>query len=83
MPSSRLTREYLAKINRASSRSWIQVLNLHGIRIWQKIPRWTVWLRQIKAFFRYHPWTSSDAYIKWQGACGIFEGQADLPFDIK
>ncbi|MDJ0531154.1 MAG: glycosyltransferase [Xenococcaceae cyanobacterium MO_207.B15] len=79
MPSSRLTKKYLAKINRASFRSWIQVLNLHGIRPWQKIPRWTVWLRKIKAFCLYQPWQNSIAYIRWQGACGMFEGQADLP----
>jgi glycosyltransferase involved in cell wall biosynthesis len=78
IPARRLTKEYLARLNRASSRSWIQVLDVHGIRIWKKIPRWTVLLRQIKAFFRYHPWTSPAAYIGWQGACGMFEGQADL-----
>ena len=78
IPASRLTKGYLARLNRASCRSWIRVLDVHGIRIWQKIPRWTVLLRKIKAFLRYHPWTSPAAYIKWQGACGMFEGQADL-----
>lgn len=79
MPSSRLTKNYLAKINRASSRSWIQVLNLHGIRPWRKIPRWTLLLRKIKAFWLYQPWQNAIAYIRWQGVCGILEGQADLP----
>jgi glycosyltransferase involved in cell wall biosynthesis len=78
IPAKRLTKDYLARLNRASSRSWVQVLDIHGIRLWQKIPRWTVLLRQIKAFFRFQPWTSSAAYISWQGACGKLQGQADL-----
>lgn len=78
IPAKRLTKNYLARLNRASSRSWVRVLDVHGIRLWHKIPRWTVLLRQIKAFFRFQPWTSSAAYINWQGACGILQGQADL-----
>ena len=78
IPAQRLTKNYLARLNRASSRSWVRVLDIHGIRLWQKIPRWTVLLRQIKAFFRFQPWTSSAAYIGWQGACGTLQGQADL-----
>jgi glycosyltransferase involved in cell wall biosynthesis len=79
MPASRLTKEYLAKVNRASSRSWIQVLDMHSIQVWQKIPRWTVLLRKIKAFFVYQPWKDAAAYVRWQGACGLFEGLGALP----
>ncbi|MEM1394501.1 MAG: glycosyltransferase [Cyanobacteria bacterium P01_H01_bin.150] len=78
IPASRLTKDYLARLNRASSHSWIQVLDVHGIRLWQKIPRWTVLLRKIKAFFYYQPWKNPASYIRWQGACGMFEGQADI-----
>jgi glycosyltransferase involved in cell wall biosynthesis len=83
MPANRLTKKYLAKVNYASSRSWIQVLNLHNIRPWQKIPSWTVWLRKLKAFFLYQPWKDSVAYIRWQGACGKFEGLAALPINSR
>lgn len=79
IPASRLTRDYLARINHASSRSWVQVLDMHGIRLWQKIPRWTVLPRKIKAFFSYQPWRDSAAYVRWQGACGLFEGLGVLP----
>jgi hypothetical protein len=78
MPASRLTKDYLARVNRASSRSWIQVLDLHGIQVWQKIPHWTVLPRKIKAFFSYQPWKSPAAYVRWQGACGMFEGLGAL-----
>ena len=76
--AERLTKAYLARLNRASSRSWVQVLDVHGIRLWPKISRWTVLPRQIKAFLRYQPWKSPASYIRWQGACGLFEGQAEL-----
>ncbi|WP_040483770.1 glycosyltransferase [Lyngbya aestuarii] len=78
IPSSRLSKNYLAKLNRAMSRSWIQVLDTHKIRPWLKIPRWTVLPRKIKAFFRYKPWKYPASYIRWQGACGTFEGLGEL-----
>ncbi len=78
MPASRLTKEYLARVNRASSRSWVQVLDLHGIRPWQQIPQWTVLPRKVRAFFRYQVWRGSTAYVRWQGACGLFEGLGAL-----
>ncbi|WNZ27301.1 glycosyltransferase [Leptolyngbya sp. NK1-12] len=76
--AKRLTKEYLARLNRASTKSWIQVLDIHDIRLWPKVPRWTVLPRQIKAFFCYQPWRDPASYIRWQGACGLFEGQAEL-----
>jgi glycosyltransferase involved in cell wall biosynthesis len=80
MPASRLTKKYLAKVSFASSRSWVQVLDLHGIRPWQKIPRWTVLPRKFRAFFRYKPWKDAVSYIRWQAACGTFEGLGALTY---
>jgi len=77
--ASRLQKDYLARLNRASSRSWVQVLDVHGIRLWQKIPHWTILLRQIKAFFYYQPWKDAASYVRWQGVCGMFEGLGALP----
>lgn len=76
--ANRLTKDYLARLNRASSRSWVQVLDAHNIRPWQKIPSWSVIPRKIKAFFRYQPWKSPANYVNWQGACGMFEGLGTL-----
>ena len=78
IPEGRTTARYLACMNYASSRSWVQVLDVHGIRPWGKIPRWGVIPRKIKAFVSYHPWTGPAAYIRWQGACGLFEGLGNL-----
>lgn len=78
IPKNRLTKEYLAGIKRAINRSWVQVLDMHGIRPWKKISRWTLLPRKLKAFFIYQAWKNEASYILWQGACGIFEGQANL-----
>jgi glycosyltransferase involved in cell wall biosynthesis len=72
----RLTRNYLARLNFAACQSWVQVLNVHGIRLWSAIPPWSLKLRQMKAWLRLRPWQSPTAYIRWRGACGILAGQA-------
>ncbi len=72
--ANRLTKEYLARLNFASSRSWVQVLDAHHIRPWKKIPSWSVIPRKIKAFISYKAWKSRANYVNWQGACGMFEG---------
>ena len=35
-------------------------------------------IRKIRAYFNMKAWQSPASYIKWQGACGTFEGQATL-----
>lgn len=75
----RLRPHYLARLNYAIARSWVQVLGMHGIQPWKKIPVWTVLLRQLKAAFYYRPWQNASAYIQWRGACGMFVGQSLLP----
>jgi hypothetical protein len=74
----RLTRDYLGRLNRAISRSWVQVLDAHDIRPWDSIPPWTVLPRKLRAFFRYRAWSSEAHYVKWQYACGNFEGRSAL-----
>lgn len=76
--AKRCDRNYLGRLNQAASRSWVQVLDLHGIRMWPKIPRWTVLFRKARSFFRERAWQHSAAYIRWRGYCGIFEGQSYL-----
>ncbi|MEO7214168.1 glycosyltransferase [Mucilaginibacter sp.] len=78
IPKERLQPEYLARLMHDTNRSWIQVLESHKINPWTKIPRWTLPLRKLKAWFNYRAWASPQNYIKWQGACGTFEGLADI-----
>jgi len=79
IPSERLQPDYLARLNRAIARSWVQVLARHGACPWPAIAPWTVPLRQLKSWFLRRPWSGPAARIRWQGACGHFEGLASLP----
>jgi len=77
--ASRLQPEYLAKLNRGIAKSWMQVLAKHQCNPWPPIPRWTVPLRKLKAWFAYRAWAGSAERIRWAGACGHFEGRANTP----
>lgn len=78
IPAGRISKEYLARLNRGIARSWVQVLDVHGICPWTKIERRTLPLRKLKAFFSNRAWSDSAAYVRWQGACGMYEGLSDL-----
>jgi glycosyltransferase involved in cell wall biosynthesis len=75
IPARRLEATYLARLNRGIQKSWMQVLTRHGANPWPSIPGWTVPLRQSKAWFTYRAWTCAAARVRWQGACGHFEGR--------
>lgn len=76
IPASRLDSDYLARLNRGIQKSWLQVLIRHDASPWGRIPGWTVPLRQAKAWFTHRAWAGPAARIRWQGACGHFEGRA-------
>jgi glycosyltransferase involved in cell wall biosynthesis len=78
IPSGRLTRDYVARLNHAIARSWVQVLALHGIRPWTPVAPWTVRLRKWRAYWSYRAWRDAASYVRWRGACGNFEGRAAL-----
>ncbi len=75
IPAGRLEPAYLARLNRGIQTSWMQLLLRHGLSSWPAIPRWSVPLRQAKAWFTHRAWSGLAARIRWQGACGHFEGR--------
>ncbi len=75
IPAERLDPAYLARLNRGIQKSWMQVLTRHEANDWPPIPAWSVPLRQLKAWFTHRAWSSPAARIRWQGACGHFEGR--------
>ncbi len=81
IPAARSEPAYLGRLNRAIARSWVRVLALHGIRPWRAIHPRTVALRQVRARLRAGLFLSPAAWVRWQGACGHFEGLADHPSD--
>ncbi|MDO8541026.1 MAG: glycosyltransferase [Opitutaceae bacterium] len=79
IPAARLAPEYLGRLNRGIQNSWMQVLTKHDANPWPPIRPWSVTLRQLKAWFAYRAWSSPAARIRWQGACGHFEGRRASP----
>jgi glycosyltransferase involved in cell wall biosynthesis len=79
IPAFRTTRDYLARLNRGIQRSWMRVLARHDACPWSPLAAWTVPLRCAKAWFTHRAWASPAAYIRWQGACGHFEGRTPAP----
>ena len=78
IPKYRYGFEYLKEMAYKSSISWIKVLEIHRINFRQKIPRWTVLPRQIRAWFMLKAWKNDANYIKWKSACGIFQGLSEI-----
>lgn len=78
IPCGRVQRDYLARLNEGIAKSWVQVLERHGIRVWPRVARWTVPLRKWRAYFKYRAWAGPAEYVRWRGACGQFEGRALL-----
>ncbi len=75
IPAGRIQPRYLARLNRAIAKSWIHVLEKHDANPWPSISPRSFPLRQAKAWFTYRAWSSPAAHIRWQGACGHFEGR--------
>lgn len=78
IPEERVSLEYLERMAHDSFVTWIAVLDAHGIRPWPRISRWTVPLREARAFWRLRPWTSIRSRIRWASARGQFQAQAAL-----
>lgn len=79
IPLERVTKSYLGKLNKDSTKSWLILLDEHKINPWNKIPKWTLNLRKLKAFILHKPWKDEVSYIRWKGVCGMYEALADLP----
>ncbi len=75
IPSGRLEAAYLARLNRGIQQSWMQVLSLHQANPWPPLSRTGALLRKMKAWFTSRAWSSPAARVRWQGACGHFDGR--------
>lgn len=76
IPAQRMEAGYIARLINNSSNSWVRLLQSHGINPWPQISVWTVFPRKVKAWFTYKAWINNVNYIRWQGACGTFDGLA-------
>jgi len=78
IPAGRLTRDYLANYAYSSTRTWVRVLDVHGIRPWREIDPRSLKFRKARAYLRHRAWSGPAAYVRWRGACGQFDGRADV-----
>jgi len=78
IPERRLTPAYLANYAFSSNRTWVQVLDVHGIRPWTPISPWSLQLRKVRAYVNSRAWVSDANYVRWCGACGVFAGRATI-----
>lgn len=78
IPATRLTQPYLERYARSTTRTWVEVLNIHGICPWTPIAPWTLPLRRLRALMVFKPWTSPVARLRWQAALGQYEGRASI-----
>jgi len=75
IPQERLSAGYLGRLNRGIQDSWMRVLSLHQANPWPPLSPSEAWLRKFRAWFRHRAWSSAAAWVRWQGACGHFEGR--------
>lgn len=75
IPASRLEAAYLARLNRGIQQSWMEVLILHDASPWPPLSPLGALLRKVKAWFTYQAWHQPAEHIRWQGACGHFDGR--------
>lgn len=78
IPARRYAYTYLKQMAFQSSISWMQVLAMHHINPYSRMPAWTIPIRQLKAWFMLSAWKNKVNYIKWRGACGMFKGLSEL-----
>lgn len=78
IPASRLEQRYLGRLSEGIARSWVEVLDLHGICPWSPAAPWTMPLRRTRAFLRHRPWRSPAAYVRWREALGYLAGRAAI-----
>ena len=78
IPPGRLELAHQGRLSRGIARSWVEVLALHGLSPWKPIPAWSRPLRKARAWLRHRPWESPAQFVRWNAACGHFEGRAAL-----
>ena len=78
IPARRVEEEYLARLTHDSSRTWVLVLDAHGMRPWTPVQRWSLPLRKARAYLVLKAWRGGQHYIHWRTACGMFEGRSQI-----
>jgi hypothetical protein len=78
IPKGRMTLDYQKRMARDSMKSFILMLDQHGIRPWPAMPKWTLPLRVASDWWRVKPWQGSEQSLRFWGHVGMYEGRAAL-----
>ena len=76
--ANRYSDDYLQKMAFESNRTWVKVLEIHGINPWQKISKFSYGPRKIKSYLSNRAWKSPLSAIRWKSACGLFKGLSEI-----
>jgi hypothetical protein len=79
IPKGRMTLDYHKRMVRDSMKSFILMLDQHGIRPWPAMPKWTLPLRLASDWLRVKPWRGPEELLRFWGHVGMYEGRAALP----
>ena len=79
IPKGRMTLDYHRRMARDSMKSFILMLDQHGIRPWPAMAKWTVPLRVASDWWRVKPWRGPEELLRFWGHVGMYEGRAALP----
>ena len=79
IPKQRMTLDYHRRMARDSMKSFVLMLDQHGIRPWPAMPRWTLPLRVAGDWWRVKPWQGPEQSLHFWGHVGMYEGRAALP----
>ena len=78
IPERRMTLDYHKRMARDSMKSFILMLDQHGIRPWPAMAKWTVPLRVASDWWRVKPWQGAEHSLRFWGHVGMYEGRAAL-----
>jgi len=78
IPAGRMTLDYHKRMARDSMKSFILMLDQHGIRPWPAMAKWTLPLRVASDWWRVKPWQGPEQALDFWGHIGMYEGRAAL-----
>ena len=76
--SNRYSESYLARMAFESNRTWVKVLQMHGLNPHKRIAPLTYLPRKWRSYFRHRAWRSSLSAIQWKSSCGTFKGLSEI-----
>jgi GT2 family glycosyltransferase len=78
IPKERMTAEYQSRMARDAMRSYIVMLDQHGIRPWPAMARWMLPVKMVRSLWRTKPWIGVREKLSFENAMGQFLGRADI-----